>query len=69
MSQKPNFRRGRRGEFLLNLKSLRLPKGGGHSEGITHTNIIYSVFFFIRPQKQGCCELVVDLLRSTMTFK
>ena len=27
----------------------------------------YSVFFLIRPQKRGCCELVFGLLRSPLT--
>ena len=28
--------------------------------------MLYSVFFLIRPQKRGCCELVFGLLRSPM---
>ena len=36
------------------------------SNRFINNKFYYSVFFLIRPQKRGCCELVLWLLRSPM---
>ena len=47
------------------IRNVQGQTGMSHWRDITHDKE-YSVFFFIRPQKQGCCELNLGLLRSPM---
>ena len=70
MSQTPNFRRGR--ELCTKFEKFKAFKGGGHSEGITHTNInnTYNIdktldlrYNYVKLQDRDCRRSIIGCSR------